>query len=396
MRDVTLAIGRFEDAGGRGPRGFDVAAMVLLLSLRGRLLQVIENVFGIESQGLGLPLGRDVRERRAGGFRIGVQDRHEVVELHDLHSGPALGGGGVHLPERGAVGRRTEDAGVEEALGPHVSGVMRGAGDLLPAIEPARRLSHHLELGHRAEHRLLVDQAGDLLALGELGVGHLAVRAPLDGDDAVLDDQIGFRGAQLRRRQVEQDGAPLGRGGAEGRPEHAGGERAEGPHVPRTEIGIAEHHVDRFERHAELFGGHLGLRGEDPLAHLDLAGEDGDAAVRADPQIGVEILGIHPPAVLREQLGGAADHQDGDAAAHHLEELAAVEAVGGTEQGAHDLPPFACAVAVLEAVSTASRMRVCAPQRQRLCSSRAAIASRVGAGFSWRKAAAVRIIPGVQ
>ncbi len=129
---------------------------------------------------------------------------------------------------------------------------------------------------------------------------------------------------ELLRREAREDASPLGRRGAQRRAEHAGGERAESPHVPRAAVGVAHHHVDRRERHAELVGRHLGLRSHDALAHLDLAGEDGDAPVGADQQIGVQIFGIDL-SPLRKELFGTESDEDRDAAADQAEERPPVD-----------------------------------------------------------------------
>ena len=48
--------------------------------------------------------------------------------------------------------------------------------------------------------------------------------------------------------------------------------------------------LDAIERHAELFGNELRLRGIQPLPHLALAGVCRDAAVRCDRQPAVDVL----------------------------------------------------------------------------------------------------------
>ena len=56
----------------------------------------------------------------------------------------------------------------------------------------------------------------------------------------------------------------------------------------------------RVERQIEFFRRDLRQRGEDALAEFDLAGEDGDGAVRIDAQPGIE------PAVARQAARAAA------------------------------------------------------------------------------------------
>ncbi len=52
--------------------------------------------------------------------------------------------------------------------------------------------------------------------------------------------------------------------------------------------GVAGDHRDARERQVELFGRDLRERGQDALAELDLAGEDGGGAVGIDAEPGVE------------------------------------------------------------------------------------------------------------
>ena len=118
----------------------------------------------------------------------------------------------------------------------------------------------------------------------------------------------------------------LGGGGTQRRAEHAGREGAEGAHVPRAAVGVAQHHVDGGEVDAEFLGHHLRLGRHDALAHLDLAGEDRDAAVPADHEVGVEVLRIEAPGLVRQQGRGVEADQHDDAAPEELQEGTAVEA----------------------------------------------------------------------
>ena len=68
---------------------------------------------------------------------------------------------------------------------------------------------------------------------------------------------------------------------AQHRSKCARGERPPRPRVPRAPVGVAQDHLHRVQGHAQLVGGHLGLGGHDPLAHLDLPGEEGHPAVGA-------------------------------------------------------------------------------------------------------------------
>ncbi len=146
--------------------------------------------------------------------------------------------------------------------------------------------------------------------------------------------------------------------------------------------------------HLELVGQHLRERGVDPLSHLDLAGEAGDAAVLADAQEGVVVVGqlAGEAARCRGLLGPeiAAGDGDEDAAPEQLEEAAAADGGGRVDTEvvedlpcgrAHDLASFAIFSATL---SMAATMRLWAPQRQRLSSMASLIRDRDGAFSSFR------------
>jgi hypothetical protein len=181
-------------------------------------------------------------------------------------------------------------------------------------------------LGRGAQDRLVIDDVRDALPAGQLAVTHLPAGVADHRDDAIPDREPLLRHAQALRRERHQRQAGLRPGGTQRGPEHARGQRAERAHVPGTPVRVAQHHVDRGEGDAQLLRDHLRLRGQHPLPHFDLAGEYGDAAVVADHQVGVEILGIGAPGVLPEDCGGLQPDQHHDAAAGQGEELAAVQA----------------------------------------------------------------------
>ena len=70
--------------------------------------------------------------------------------------------------------------------------------------------------------------------------------------------------------------------------------------------GVAGDHLDAVERQVELLGRDLGERGQDALAELDLAGEDGRGAVGVDADPAVELAVVlqaagQPRRLLRER-----------------------------------------------------------------------------------------------
>ena len=147
----------------------------------------------------------------------------------------------------------------------------------------------------------------------DLAVAHLELRAvdrPLPGGQ--VDERVA--GRARHRPQL----------GAHDRCRAA----AEGPLVVGREVGVAHDEADGAEGRPQLLGHRLGERGADVLAELDLARVDRDDPVGADVEPGGERSRrpapafVPPPGLLGRRLRGQQHHQ---AAAHELDELAAVE-----------------------------------------------------------------------
>ena len=311
------------------------------------------------------------------------------------------------------MGGRSENLRVEHARHAHVRGVFRLAGHLVAAVGTEQRFADKGELRDGLQHRLLSHAALDPLALGQLGIRHPFAAVRLGHDRAVQRHQISRGGLQSLGRQLHEHRAGLRGRRPQRRTEKARAHRAESPHVPWAEVGIAHHHVDAVQRHAELVGEHLGQRGDDALAHLDLAGEARDAAVLADPEKGVQVGGqplaeaataATPAAAfaLRENLCLAERHEDEDPASHDLEKLPAVrgEVIGNVREielqvfvAFHGLFPPLIPIA---ADSMAATILAWAPQRHRLSSIDFRISARLGRGFFRSRPTAWRTIPGVQ
>src|SRR4030042_597375 len=104
--------------------------------------------------------------------------------------------------------------------------------------------------------------------------------------------------------------------------------RAECPHVPRTEGGVAHDHIHPVEGHIELLGEDLGKGRLGALAHFDFARKPGHFSVLRDPEVGIEVGGIFPTAgpLLRfKPVRGLADSEKHEhAAAGQLHELPAL------------------------------------------------------------------------
>ena len=291
----------------------------------------------VELRGRGLELGFDEGESLGGQVGLLVEDRDEVAVADDPGAGEFFGPGRVDALERRAVGRRPEDRGVEHAGQPDVAGESGLARDLGPGVGAQRRLAGDAVLGVVLDGGLVLQADLDLAPADELGVRRLFGRVLRVVDGAVLGEEGVLGDAEARGGQLEEDAAGFGRRLPQGRPEVLGAARAEGARVVGAEVRVAHDHVHRVERDVELLGQHHGQRGDDALAHLDLAGEAGDAAVGTDLEIGVGVVGVAAVGAARSADLGvgavAGREEDDEAAAGELEELAALEGRPGI--GAH-------------------------------------------------------------
>ena len=158
--------------------------------------------------------------------------------------------------------------------------------------------------------------------------------------------------------------------------------------------------------HDELLGRHLNDCGLDALAELGFAGEDRDRAVRFDLDPRIEHGGRFEAAgKLRRRFGLCAD----------VLPLGRRGAQRRRKREAHDQCPAACQKVAPLAIhvhppfgrprlafmspaarSTARRMRMCVPQRQRFVFMCRRISALEGAGFVSSSACARIIIPGMQ
>ncbi len=328
VSDVAVVIRHVERLRTRLAAEGEVTGGIRRGRCRRGLHQVREDALGIDRWRWHVKLGVDQLQRGVRGLRIGGEHRHEPILIHDRHPGQQLGRVRVHSDEPSPMRRRPKDAGVQHAGQADIPSVLRGTGHLVVAIQPSRRLTDRGEVLHRAEHGTFIDRVRDLLPFGQLAVGHTPRLVATDGNDTVLHREGFVRDAKARGGQIGQHQTRLGRRSPHRRSEHAGGERAERAHVPRTRRGVAHHDVDRLERHTQFFGGHLGQRRYDPLPHLDLARVERDGAVFGDMEVRIDVRGV---AALRARWHPRVQnhverqrHDHDDPAPHELHEFASV------------------------------------------------------------------------
>ena len=112
-------------------------------------------------------------------------------------------------------------------------------------------------------------------------------------DGAVAHRQPGARVTETRRRLVEEQGAHLGAGHAQGNAAKLDRLAARGVALVRGQIGVAGEEQDAVGRNVEFLGGDLQHRGQHALADLDLAGRDRDPPALGEP---------HP--LIEARIGG--------------------------------------------------------------------------------------------
>ena len=233
---------------------------------------------------------------------------------------------------------------------------------------------------------------------GELAV---AERSPVARDHLLaLDPQVGRVRGPAPRRLVEQELAHAGGGVADGGAALGHRVAAGGEAFVGGPAGVGGDQLDLLRRDAELLGRHHGEGGAEALAELRLAGEDGDLALRADADPGIEHRGVGERA--GELLGLGRLLRGSEAAEREADDepaRAGGEKAAPGQKGVHSSASASASAAWLissRARRMARRMRICVPQRQRLYSSACRIAASSAVGLACRSAWARIIMPGMQ
>ena len=362
--DVRRVVAGLERAGGGPESLLHVAALLHDHRVARRVEQNPGHVPARRLPGALLPPRLD-DARRAERLLVALgQDRREGRPprprglVHDADdAGKLLRDAGVDIrelrPERG----RPENGRVEETREQHVARVDRGAGHAVHRVDAAALGAQHGELARGGEIDLPLGDlrppvgVGDEFAVAE-GAGGIA-----GGDDAA-PRQAQLAGGEVEpvRGEVEQR-RTRGRGGAPELQADVGGRaRAEGPEIPRHQLGVTERHLDRVESQPQLLGDLHREAGANALPVLDLTREGEHPAVgpHCQPALhrlvgrGVEVGG---GAVARAQAVGdpeghvAEDVETGALRAHGV--LPGGRAARGALDGAQDAHVRAAAADVL-------------------------------------------------
>src|SRR5947208_6256890 len=132
----------------------------------------------------------------------------------------------------------------------------------------------------------------DLLPADELAVGDFLRRIAYDAHDTVLHGQLLRRRAETRSGEFEQLLARHGSSLPQLRPSSFNGSTAGRDALIDHLRSVQAGHFDPIERNVELLGDDLCQRGFDAGSQVDLAAKDGNRAVFADGEPGIELRWI--------------------------------------------------------------------------------------------------------
>ena len=163
------------------------------------------------------------------------------------------------------------------------------SGRKLGEIDAGNRLAEHRPFARRFSSGRSAERNIQPSPSNELAVTNTLRVVGFRPDDAVDSLQLGRRQAQALRSEADQV-LPRGRGGlGEIALVEVGrcGLTARGGSLVRRHVRVAFDQLHTSERHRELLGDQLELRGVDPLTELALPGAGGHAAVgvHGDPRV---------------------------------------------------------------------------------------------------------------
>ena len=185
--------------------------------------------------------------------------------------------------------------------------------------------------------------------------------------DAVDDDELIGRRAELGGRHLDQHAARFGRGHAHLLAAELDAGRAGGAALVHAGGGVAHVDLDGLERHVELLRHDLADGDEQPVAHVHLAEEGRDGAVGVDGDVGGELVGRQRRLrALRERIVDAEQHVEADRRADRNDERAGAHQhrAAGQRRGLFHLGHDALPQPIIAAARlTALRMLTCVPQR---------------------------------
>ena len=243
----------------------------------GRVRRLSRRFFPLRAGGEGL-------DRLLRRVEIRCGDPDEIAVANDADARHRLGLARVERGERRLEGRRAKDLSMKQAGALDVGRVVVRAGHEVAAVHLGRRRAGDRPPRRRTDGRRRGfggERPDELLAARQVAVREKSIGAGVE-DPAVGRREFVAPHFPARGREIDERLACGGGDGAKLRPHRRGRAAAEGAGVPGNEIGVAHDEVDRVHAHAQFLGDLLGERRADVLAHLDLAGEDGHAAVRVD------------------------------------------------------------------------------------------------------------------
>ena len=290
----------------------------------------------------------------AGGVGLGRADQgHEGMVDQDVDVGNSPADGGlVQAPQSRPRTGLAQHAGVAQARQLQV--VQKGLAEQLGRqVQAGLALADDPQAIRRLRRGLAGGRPGKVDLAGQAPVVE-AARLPALEERPVANIQLVGVAAQPAGRGGGEQRAHLGAGGADGRTGKLDRHRPHGQPFVGNVASRRGNDAQPGEGRVQLVGGDLGQGGGDPLAVLHAPESDTHAAIgfEADPAVEARVGGEH----------------------------------GGDHAGAPSRIRRA-------ARATASRMRLCTPQRQRCQSSAWAISPRLGSGLRSSSALAPTRMP---
>jgi len=134
--DVAVVIGGLEGLGRCSVASLQISFPFRSVRVGCRVHQVLKDAFRVHRGSGFVELGFDSPQGPLSQFRIGRQNGHQPVFIHDRHPRHGLSTGGLHLGHGRAMRRWAENAGIKHPRKPNVAGIFGVPGHLLHAVHP--------------------------------------------------------------------------------------------------------------------------------------------------------------------------------------------------------------------------------------------------------------------
>ena len=224
--------------------------------------------------------------------RLFGDDADEVLSDDDFHDArDILHRAFVDAYQRRPDGRRPNDPPVQHSRHAHVVDVFELAGGHRRNVHARHRLAEHRPFARILAARVRVERNVECPSADEVAVCDVLRRVALHADDAVLHGKLIRRCAETRRRELNERLARRRAGERQVALVEVGRMRLRPRRRPlirrARRVALNERHP--IERHAQLFGDQLRLRGVEAMAQLAFAGVGRHVAVGGDRDPRIEL-----------------------------------------------------------------------------------------------------------